>query len=191
MTNRTTTHPAAIVTRRDFLRTGAAAAALGLAALFASGQDVTPPDALIGYTEHRTDLPGGRHANVKTRRAVVVKADGTGRRVLAEQLTREAGHWTEFGWSPDGKAARLSRYWKSDEVGKWEEEHKTFRPIGDGVRHDVYLVDLASGKATKQTPAPDKKKSELIKNLVHGMSISPDGKRGAYEDPAYRLFLAD
>jgi hypothetical protein len=44
-----------------------------------SGQQVeTPPDLLIGYTEHRTDLPGGRHANVKTRRAVVVKSDGTG-----------------------------------------------------------------------------------------------------------------
>ena len=28
-------------------------------------------------------------------------------------------------------------------------------------------------------------------HLVHGMSLSPDGKRGAYEDPAYRLFLAD
>jgi hypothetical protein len=54
-------------------------------------QDDTPPDALIGYTEFRTDLPGGRHANVKTRRAVVVKADGTGRRVLAEELTRVAG----------------------------------------------------------------------------------------------------
>jgi hypothetical protein len=26
-------------------------------------------DALIGYTEHPTDLAGGRQANVKTRRA--------------------------------------------------------------------------------------------------------------------------
>src|SRR5262249_34069126 len=94
-----------------------------------------PPDFLIGYTAHRTDLPGGRHANVKTRRAVVVKADGTGRRVLAEELTREADYSTQFaGWSPDGKAALLSRCWKSAEVGKWEEKHKTFRPVGDGVR---------------------------------------------------------
>jgi Tol biopolymer transport system component len=182
----------AIVSRRDFLRAGTAAATLGPAALFAADRDDAPPDVLIGYTEHRTDLPGGRHANIKTRRAVVVKADGTGRRVLAEELTREAGSWTEFGgWSPDGKAARLSRYWKSDEVGKWEEEHKDFRPIGDGVRHDAYLVDLASGKATKQTPVEQKKKSELIKNLVHGLSLSPDGKRSAFEDPAYRLYLAD
>src|SRR5262249_34534104 len=109
MTNPTTTRPAAIVSRRDFLRTGAAAAALGAAALFAADRADRPPDVLIGCTEHRTDLPGGRHANVKTRRAVVVKADGTGRRVLAEELTREEGYSTQFvGWSPDGKAARLS-----------------------------------------------------------------------------------
>src|SRR5437870_5511520 len=114
MTNPTTTRPTAIVSWRDFLHTGAAAVILGLAALVAAGQDDSSPNALIGYTEHRTDLPGGRHANVKTRRAVVVKADGTGRRVLAEELTREAGYSTQFvGWSPDSKAARLSCDWKS------------------------------------------------------------------------------
>jgi Tol biopolymer transport system component len=181
-----------VVSRRDCLRLGAAATLLGPAALLAADKDDAPPEALIGYTELRTDLPGGRHANVKTMRAVVVKADGTGRRVLAEELTREAGSWTQFvGWSPDGKAARLSRNWKSEEVGKWEEEHKTFRPAGDGVRYDAYLVDLASGKATKQTPVEEKKKSELIKSLVHGRAISPDGKRSAFEDPGYRLYLAD
>jgi len=59
MTNPATTRPAAAVSRRDFLRTGAATAAtLGPAALFAAGRDDTPPDLLIGYTELRTDLPG-------------------------------------------------------------------------------------------------------------------------------------
>src|SRR6266436_6373623 len=140
-----------------YLSLALVAGALSSGAL-GSDQRVEPlPDLLIGYTEFRTDLPGGRYVNVATRRAVVVKADGTGRRVLAEELTREAGSWTEFGWSPDGKAARLSRYWKSEEVGKWEEEHKDFRTTGDGVRHDIYLVDLAGGKATKQTPAEEKK----------------------------------
>jgi hypothetical protein len=63
-----------------------------------------PPDLLIGYSELRTDLPGGRYVNVWTMRAVVVKTDGTGRRVLAEELTREKGYCTQFyGWSPDGK----------------------------------------------------------------------------------------
>src|SRR6516165_1776298 len=115
------------------------AAALTSDSLQSGPQVESPPDLLIGYTEQRTNLPGGRHANVKTRRAVVVKADGTGRRALAEELTREEGYSTQFaGWSPDGKSARLSRCWKTDEVGKWEENHKTFRPIGDGVRYDMY-----------------------------------------------------
>jgi TolB protein len=180
------------VSRRHFVRAGVAMAALAPAGLVAADRDDTPPAALIGYTEFRTDLPGGRHANVKTRRAVVVKADGTGRHVLAEALTREAGYYTQFvGWSPDGKAARLSCDWKSEEVAKWEEEHKDFHKNGEGVRHDEYLVDLASGKATKQTPVEDNKKSELVMHLVHGMAISPDGKRSAFEDPAYRLYLAD
>src|SRR5262249_13657029 len=132
MTTPVTRRPAAAASRRDFLRVGAAAVALGPGALFAADRDDTPPDLLIGYTEFRTDLPGGRYVNVATRRAVVVKADGTGRRVLAEELTREAGAATQFvGWSPDGKAARLSRDWKSEEVGKWEEEHKDFRTTGE------------------------------------------------------------
>src|SRR5262245_16711008 len=93
------------------------AAALNPGALLSGPQVESRPDLLTGSAEHRTDLPGGRHANVKTRRAVIVKADGTGRRVLAEDLTREAGYSTQsVGWSPDGKAARLSRCWKTDEV---------------------------------------------------------------------------
>jgi TolB protein len=51
----------------------------------------TLPDLLIGYTELRTDLPGGRFVNVATMRAVVIKADGTGRR--------------RFSWRPLGPAA--------------------------------------------------------------------------------------
>jgi hypothetical protein len=78
----------------------------------AADRDDTPPDVLIGYTEFRTDLPGGRHANVKTSRAAIVKADGMDRRVLAEELTGEPGYYTQFvGWSPNGKAARLSCDW--------------------------------------------------------------------------------
>ncbi len=226
-----TTPPTTLASRRDFLRAGAAAA-LGPVPLVAADHDDPPPDCLIGYTEFRTDLPGGRHVNVKTFRAAVVKADGTGRRVLAEELTREAGSWSQFyGWSPDGKTAILLRSWESEENGKWEEEHKTFRYIAGGWLVDGYLLDLATGKATNVTGvervshfneglaflpgAPTtlrfsatidgktrpylvdrdgKNKRELGKDfphLVHGMALSPDGKRGAYEDPAYRLFLAD
>ena len=115
------------------------------------------PDLLIGYTELRTDLPGGRYVNQATMRAVVVKADGTGRRVLGEELTREKGTWTQFyGWSPDGKTAILLRGWESEENGKWEEEHKTFRYSAEGWLYDGYLFDLASGKATNVTGGADR-----------------------------------
>jgi Tol biopolymer transport system component len=221
------THPT--VSRRHFLRLGAAAAVLGPAALAADAD--AWPETLIGYTEFRTDLPGGRYVNQATFRAVVVKADGTGRRVLSEELTREKNSWTQLrGWSPDGEVAVFSREWMSDENGQWEEEHKDFRYPKDGYSCDGYLFDLATGKATNVTAVervshanqylqfwPDEKtlyfqaivdgtsrpylmdlngknKRELIRktpSLVHGMSVSPDGKRGAYEDSAYRLFLAD
>jgi Tol biopolymer transport system component len=165
-------------------------------------------------------------------RAVTVKTDATGRRVLAEELTRDKGYWTQFsGWSPDGKTAIFNRGWESEENGKWEEEHKTFRFSADGWLVDGCLFDLNSGKATNVTGVErvshynaglaympgdktklgflamvdggnrpyrmdldGKNKRNVIKdspNLVHGMSVSPDGKRGAYENESYQLYLAD
>ena len=123
-------------------------AALGPGFLRAADVDDKPPDLFIGYTEFRTDLPGGRYVNQATFRAVVVKADGTGRRMLAEELTREKNFWTEFrGWSPDGKIAVFARAWMSDENGKWEEQHKTFRYPKGGFSCDGYLFDLATATA--------------------------------------------
>src|SRR5262245_11266777 len=215
-----------------YLALGFVAAALAPGVLVSSPRVEPPPDLLIGYTEFRTDLPGGRYVNVATMRAVVIKADGTGRRALAEELTRQKGYWIQFyGWSPDGKTAILLRGWESDENGKWEEEHKTFRFSVDGWLYDGYLLDLKSGKATNVTGVErvshynvglgfmpgdptklrflalvggvnrpfrmdldGKNKREVIKdspNLVHGMSLSPDGKRGAYETENYQLYLAD
>ena len=128
------------------------AAALSSGALRSSPPAEPLPGLLIGYTELRTDLPGGRYVNEWTRRAVTVKADGTDRRVLAEELTREKGYATQFyGWSPDGKTAILLRSWESEENGKWEEEHKTFRYSKGGWLYDGYLFDLKSGKATNVT----------------------------------------
>ncbi len=110
------------------------------------------PDRLIGCTEFRTNLPGGRHANVATMRATVRKADGTGRKALGEELIDEPYAWTQFaGWSPDGKIAVIYRVWESLENGKWEEENKNFRFTPDGWKLDSYLYDLATGKADNLT----------------------------------------
>jgi TolB protein len=112
----------------------------------------SPPQPLIGYTEFRADLPGGRHVNVATMRAVVTAMDGTGRRVLAEDLVREPDAWTQFaGWSPDGQLAIIGRGWESPENARWEEEHKTFRYNAEGWLYDMYLLDLATGKARNLT----------------------------------------
>jgi hypothetical protein len=114
--------------------------------------DSPRPDALIGYTELSTNLPGGRHANVVTMRGVVVRADGTDRRVLAQELTREPSTWTQFaGWSPDGRFAILGRGWESPENGRWEEEHKQFRFSADDCLHDSFLVEMNSGRTENVT----------------------------------------
>jgi Tol biopolymer transport system component len=141
----------AILSRRRLLGRAIASCAAGFPLLHARAE-APWPDNLIGYTAFRTNLPGGRHANVTTMRAFVVKADGTGRRALAEELTREKHTWTQFaGWSPDGSVTVVGRGWESPENGKWEEEHRTFRFTADGWLLDTYLLDLAGGKATNLT----------------------------------------
>lgn len=110
------------------------------------------PERLIGCTEFRTNLPGGRHANVVTMRAVVYNADGSDRRLLADALIDEPNAWTQFaGWSPDGKLAIVARGWESPDNAAWEEEHKAFRFTPDGWKLDSYLYDIATDRAENVT----------------------------------------
>src|SRR3954447_1195586 len=99
------------------------------------------PKKLIGYTEYRTNLPGGRRVNVATMRAMIVAADGSAAREIAADLRHEPDHWTQFaGWSPDGKQALVHACWEDPANGRWEEEHQTFR-YGEGWLIDSVLVD--------------------------------------------------
>jgi TolB protein len=117
-----------------------------------NGADRLFAQELIGYTEFRTNLPGGRHANVSTMRATVVKVDGSGRRLVAAELARKPDTWTQFaGWSPDGATAIVALGWQSPDNAKWEEEHKQFRFTKEGWLLDSYLVDIESGKAENVT----------------------------------------
>jgi Tol biopolymer transport system component len=114
------------------------------------------PRQLVGYTELQTNLPGGRHANVRTMRAMVLDPNSLQRRAIAAQLADDPDSGTQFGgWSPDGKTAIVSRGWESPENAKWEEEHSTFRFTEAGWKLDSYLVDLASGEVFNVT-APDR-----------------------------------
>lgn len=110
------------------------------------------PTQLIGYSELRTDLPGGRFANVSTVRAKVVRADGTDRRELASSLITRPGSSTQFmSWSPDGGSAVILSAWESEENAAWEEEHKQFRQIEGGYLVDSCLVDIANGEVVNMT----------------------------------------
>ena len=113
---------------------------------FANAAEPELPKLLIGYNEHRTNLPGGRYANIVTNRAMIVQADGTDRRLLAAELADVDGSWTQFaGWSPDGRMAVVGRGWENAANAEWEEQHKTFRFTAEGWLYDSYLVDVAAG----------------------------------------------
>ena len=128
------------------------------------------PPFLIGYTEGRNDLEGGQFVNWVTNRACVVGADGKGRKVLAEQLTKKEHSWTQFaGWSPDGKTAIIGSHWESPENAAWEREHKTFR-MTEGWLSDSCLLDLATGKITNVTAV------DRVSNY-NGAGFTPDGKK--------------
>jgi Tol biopolymer transport system component len=126
---------------------------------------------LIGYTELRTNLPGGRHANVRTMRAAVVRADGTGRRLVGEDLAKEPDTWTQFaGWSPDGATAVIGVGWQSPENAAWEEEKKQFRMDEGKWQLDSCLLDLASGKVVNVTAV------ERVSHYNGGVFFLPGGR---------------
>jgi TolB protein len=106
----------------------------------------SPPPPALGYSEFRTNLPNGRHANIATMRAAIVSTDGSARRLIAEHLSRQANSWTQFaGWSPDGHFAIVGQGWESPENARWEEDHKTFRHTPGGWLYDMNLLDLSTG----------------------------------------------
>jgi TolB protein len=110
--------------------------------------DDAKPSCWIGYTEGKNDLPDGQFANWVTNRACVVKADGTQRHFMAEELTRKPHSWTQFaGWSPDGKSAIIGSHWESPENAAWERNNKTFR-MTEGWLSDTCLVEMETGKVT-------------------------------------------
>ncbi|MBX9623003.1 MAG: hypothetical protein K2X82_04235 [Gemmataceae bacterium] len=138
--------------------------------LLAGRGPAAEPVPLIGYTEGRNDLEGGQFVNWVTNRACVVGADGTGRRVLAEGLTKKPYAWTQFaGWSPDGKTAVVGSHWESPENAAWEREHKTFR-MTEGWLSDACLLDPATGRVTNVTAV------DRVSNY-NSAGFTPDGKK--------------
>lgn len=141
-----------MITRRQWLElTGYSTLGLlsGCVSLTASG--IATQNRLIGYSRYQTNLPGGRYVNAATTRAWVVRDDGREPRPVAPELANKPDSWTQFaGWSPDGRKAIIGSGWESEENGKWEEEHKTFRHT-EGWLYDMYLVDIKTGEAQNLT----------------------------------------
>lgn len=109
-------------------------------------------DYELGYTAFRTNLPGGRHANIRTMRAMLIRGDGSNQRSIAEQLADDPNAWTQFaGWSPDGSKAILGRGWQSEANAAREEEQKQFLFNKEGWLYDSFLVEPATNKAVNVT----------------------------------------
>ncbi len=136
---------------RDRIGIGTLVCAAALAAVEACAGDAVAPPAAIGYTEHATALPGGRLANVSTGRAMLLEPGRPPVPIVAG-LADAPDSWTQFaGWFPDGKTAIVGRGWESRENAALEEGRKEFLFRDGHWLHDIFLVDLASGRATNVT----------------------------------------
>lgn len=130
----------------------------------------TRPAPLIGYTELETNRPGGRHANIRTARAMVCRIDGSDRREVAAALIDGEDVWTQFaGWSPDGSTAVIARGWQDPENALWEEEHRTFRMEPGRWLLDSFVVNLSTGEAINITAV------ERVSHYNSGLFSLPDG----------------
>lgn len=120
--------------------------------LEAKGDELELVKSFIGFTEFQTNLPGGRHANVRTMRAIISRIDGSDRAEIAPELVDDPHAWTQFaGWSPDGSEAIVSRGWQDPENAAWEETNRTFRMEPGKWMLDSYLVPFRGGAARNVT----------------------------------------
>jgi Tol biopolymer transport system component len=135
----------------------------------ATGDEPGLVKSLIGYTELQTNLPGGRHANVRTMRAIVSQLDGSTREELAPQLVDDPNVWTQFaGWSPSGAEAIVARGWQDPENAKWEETNRTFRMEPGNWMLDSFLVSLKSKESLNVTAV------DRVSHYNGGLFFLPD-----------------
>lgn len=125
----------------------------------------------LGYTELRTNLPGGRHANVRTMRAAAVDETGRQHRRLADELIDGPDSWTQFaGWSPDGRQAIVNLGWQDPENAQWEEQHQSFRMAPGKWRLDCCLVNPTTGASVNLTAI------ERVSHYNAGLFFKPGGR---------------
>lgn len=157
-------------------------------------QHAVPKPPLIGFTQLQTHLPGGRHNNVRTSRAMLVRADGTQLTSPAESLlarrfnvtvgsselqsrvavnpdTPDPDAWTQFaGWSPDGTQAIIARGWQDPENALWEEQNRTFRMQPGKWSLDCCLLHVNSKEVVNLTAI------ERVSHYNGGLFYLPEQK---------------
>lgn len=135
----------------------------------ATGDEPGLVKSLIGYTELQTNLPGGRHANVRTMRAMVSQIDGSNRAEVAPPLVDDPNAWTQFaGWSPSGAEAIVARGWQDPENAEWEETNRTFRMEPGNWMLDSFLVSM-TGNESRNVTAVDR-----VSHYNGGLFFLPD-----------------
>lgn len=123
---------------------------------------------LIGYTDSQCDDPRGQFYNSRNARAMIVRADGTGRREIGASLITRSNSWTSFsGWWPDGRQAIVGSCWEREENYLWEREHQTFRMTEGNWLLDGCLVDIHTGTVRNLTAV------ERVSNYNAGLKPWP------------------
>lgn len=122
---------------------------------------------LIGYTDMKCDDPRGQFYNWRTRRAMIIRADGSDRREIGGSWITDENHWTGFvRWWPDGRAV-VNIAWESPEKYAWEKEHRTFRMTEGNWLVDSCLVDIHTGEMVNLTAV------ERVSNYNPGLAPWP------------------
>lgn len=122
---------------------------------------------LLGYTDTRCDDPRGQFYNWRTQRAMVIRADGSGRREIGAAAITDENTWTYLvGWWPDGRAV-IGVAWESPENYVWERAHQSFRTTEGNWRLDCGLLDPGTGRFVNLTAV------ERVSNYNPGLAPWP------------------
>lgn len=148
-------------------------AALPLRAADPSPTVTAPPARAIGYTQHATDLPGGRRANVATGRAMLL-VPGNHPVALAVDLADEPGSWTQFvGWFPDGKRIAYQenyRVWLADADGACRQMIDTGHPFNFAPAWSPDGAWLLYG-SHRDLPGGGRARNLFVRHLADGVEV--------------------
>lgn len=145
------------------------------AACKTSPYSATRSKHLLGYTDMRCVDSRGQFYNWRTRRAMIVRADGSDRREIGSSSITNENTWTSFAsWWPDGRAV-INVSWESPENYAWEKQNRTFRMTEGNWLTDSCLVDIDSEEIVNVTAV------ERVSNYNPGLTPWPgDSSRATF-----------